>query len=92
MRVTKAALLCRRALLVADHQLLGPHRRSRKRAFDVVLVARGDAEAGDVHQQVLAFARGRRRLSTPAALSATILSASVSATDVFGSSQVMMAR
>ena len=32
-----------------------------QRALDIVLVARGDAETDDVDQQILAFARGRRR-------------------------------
>ena len=34
---------------------------ARQRASDVVLVARGDAQADHVDQQILAFARGRRR-------------------------------
>src|SRR5260370_11918041 len=32
-----------------------------KRAFDIILVARGDAQADDIDQQILAFARGCRR-------------------------------
>ena len=45
-----------------------PDRRARavivaagERAADIVLVARGDAEADDVDQKILAFARGRGR-------------------------------
>ena len=32
-----------------------------ERASDIILVARGDAEADDIDQQILAFARGRGR-------------------------------
>ena len=39
---------------------------ARQRASDIVLVARGDAEADDIDQQILAFARGRRRQARPA--------------------------
>ena len=54
---------------------------TRQRALDIILVARGDAEADDIDQQILAFTRGHGRQR--AGFRATIFSASASATEVF---------
>ena len=47
--------------LVADRRARAVIVAACQRARDVILVARGDAEADHVDQQILAFARGRRR-------------------------------
>jgi len=63
---------------------------TRKRALDVILITRGDAQAHHVDQQILAFARRRRRQH--ARRECNDFPASVSATETFGSWDVMMAR
>ena len=59
-----------------------------ERGLDVVLVARGDAEADDVDQQILAFAAHGGGQLAPAS-SAAMRSASCSATEILGRSAFM---
>src|SRR6202022_4742010 len=49
--------------LMADRSARSVIVPARKRASDVILVAGGDAQADHVDQQILAFARSRRRES-----------------------------
>ena len=59
--VDKGRARGRQRTLVADDRAGSVVVAARERAARVVLVARGDAEASDVNQQILAFAQRRRR-------------------------------
>ena len=50
--------------LMTDHRAWAAIVPARKRACDIILIARGHAQADDIDQQIFAFARGRRRQAT----------------------------